>query len=68
MKKVDAITKRDFPTMARVLYDFEQAFGPTERRCLTEGGMQYGEPSAGEYVQIEMESKLAKKGKSWRSL
>lgn len=50
MKKVPAITKRDFPLMSRVLWDFEQAFGPTERRCLTEGGKQYGEPSAGEYV------------------
>ena len=51
MTRVDAITKRDFPTMSRVLYDFEQAFGPTERIAMIEGGNRFGEPSAGEYVQ-----------------
>ena len=58
MKRVDAITKRDFPLMSRVLYDFEQLFGPTERICVIEAGKQYGEPSpdAG-YVQIVLEKK-----------
>ena len=51
MTRVDAITKRDFPSMSRVLWDFEQAFGPTERVCVIEAGKQYGEPSHGEYVQ-----------------
>jgi hypothetical protein len=50
MIKVDAITKRDFPSMSKWLWDFEQAFGPTERIALTEGGNRYGEPSQGEYV------------------
>jgi hypothetical protein len=45
MQNKDAITKRDFPSMARVLYDFEQCFGPTERIEMTEGGNRYGEPS-----------------------
>lgn len=58
MIKVPTITKRDFPTMARVLWDFEQVFGPTDRRCAIEGGKQYREPSddAG-YVQIVLEQK-----------
>lgn len=55
MNKVDAITKRDFPLMSRVLYDFEQVFGPTERIAMIEGGNRFGEPSAGEYVQPELE-------------
>ena len=45
MTRVDAITKRDFPLMSRVLWDIEQAFGPTERVFVIEGEKQYGEPS-----------------------
>lgn len=57
MQNKDAITKRDFPSMSRVLYDFEQVFGPTERIAMTEGGNRYGEPSAGEYVQPVIEQR-----------
>ena len=57
MTRVDAITKRDFPLMSRLLWDIEQAFGPTERICLTEAWKQYGEPSQGPYVQPVLERK-----------
>lgn len=58
MTRVDAITKRDFPSMSRVLWDFEQAFGPTERVCVIEAGKQYGEPSQGAgYVQPVLEQR-----------
>ena len=57
MTKVPAITKRDFPTMARVLWDFEQEFGPTERISMTEGGEQYGEPWLGDAVVPVLERK-----------
>lgn len=39
------ITKRNFPTIAKVLYDFEQIFGPTERVYLKEGDSEHGTPS-----------------------
>ena len=55
MIKCDVITKRDFPSMSRVLWDFEQEFGPTERRYLSENGVTYGEPSAGAYVVPSVE-------------
>ena len=57
MKKVDAITKRDFPTMARVLYDFEQEFGLTERTFMQENGTEYGEPWQGAGVVPVLEVK-----------
>ena len=57
MNKVNAITKRDFPTMARVLYDFEQEFGLTERTFMQENGTEYGEPWQGAGVVPVLEVK-----------
>ena len=56
MTRVDAITKRDFPRMSRVLWDFRQVFGEVKPTFAIEGGNRYGEPSAGEYVQPVVET------------
>ncbi len=60
MKKVDEITKRDFPSMAKVLWDFRQVFGEVKPTFAVEDGKQYGEPSQGEYVKPVVEPRKKK--------
>lgn len=60
MTRVDAITKRDFPLMSRVLFDFLQAFGEVKPTFAIEGGKRFGEPSQGDYVIPVIEQRKKK--------
>jgi len=43
-------TKRNFPLMSRVYWDFQQEFGDIERTYAKEGNSEEGTPSQGDYV------------------
>jgi len=56
------ITKRNFPLMSRVLYDFRQVFGDDVAYTYAkEGANEYGEKWHGDAVQPILESDAKKK-------
>ena len=57
----DAMTKRNFPSMSRVLYDFRQVFGEVEYTYAKEGANEYGERWQGQGVQPVLEIDAKKK-------